>query len=115
MASRVRRPSPVRGEPSGPPIPLDLAERLLAIRKIVDAGPPVEADALLRGLSDPEPAIRRAAAWALGTLQEARGRGALEAALADPDPSVRGFAAGALAQLGRRESRPALEALIEDP
>ena len=54
---------------------------------------------------DPEPAVRRAAAWALSTQNSEAARRGLEAATADPDAWVRQAAVSALNQWEERVER----------
>ncbi|HUJ77843.1 MAG TPA: HEAT repeat domain-containing protein, partial [Thermoplasmata archaeon] len=112
----VARPGRSRPPPAGAPRPdTPVADRLSAIRRLAHAAPPVDTAPLLRALADPEPVVRRAAAWALGTIRDPRTRTGLEASLGDPDPAVRGSIAEALGALGRAEARPALERTLADP
>lgn len=77
----------------------------------------VAAPALAERLGDPNPVVRRNAAWALGELRHPRGVGraerlALMAALADSDPRVRAAAAWSLGDLGERDATDALRAML---
>lgn len=77
---------------------------------------PALADAALaaRGLTDPEPTVRAAAAR-LATLLPALPAAALAAALVDPTPTVRAAAARALAARTEPSERAALRAALADP
>src|SRR5207244_2549880 len=68
-------------------------------------------------LADGSAEVRAAAAWALGSLEDAAGMGPLAQALQDPDPGTRAGAAWALGRLGApaRAQLPALIAHLEDP
>ena len=119
------------GDPDGPPPG--------------DAPPADDVEPLLRGLQDPDPAVRDRAARALGDRRDRRavpalaeavrcgrgGRGAvwaltqfgadarlaapLVAALGDRDATARALAAGKLSELGDRSAVPALIAALRDP
>lgn len=63
-------------------------------------------------LSDPDPALRRAACLALGASRDPLAAAALESALRDSDSQVRGLAAQGLGGIGNRRSvGPLLDAL----
>lgn len=66
------------------------------------------------GLSDPEPPVRAASAWALSKLQEPGSAGVLARAAGDEDPEVRLMVARGLAVTAGPQSLEALEELVED-
>ncbi|NNN17858.1 MAG: HEAT repeat domain-containing protein, partial [Thermoplasmata archaeon] len=70
---------------------------------------------MVAGLSDPDPAVRRAMAKALGEGRDPRAVSALEASLGDPSPAVRASAAESLGAIGRSESYAPLDRTLEDP
>ena len=71
--------------------------------------------ALVLGLQDARPAVRRLAAWGLSELRFPETAPALAAMLADRDPAVRAEAAAALGDLGEARWLAALHALLSDP
>jgi beta-lactamase regulating signal transducer with metallopeptidase domain len=75
------------------------------------------APALIRMLDDPDPTVRRNAAWALGELRHPRGISArgmrrLRRAVSDPDATVRAAAAWSLGDIGSPDSEPVLRAAL---
>ena len=68
--------------------------------------------ALLRGLADPDPALRARAALAIGRLQDSTLVAPLLPLLADTSARVRHEAIFALGQIGHRSAREALEKLL---
>ncbi len=95
-----------------------------ALREVVEAQVRRDGTALVARLSDPLPAVRARAAFALGSVQAPEAASALAAVLSDEDPAVRRDAAFALGQLGpaghaapladafRREAAPEVQARI---
>ncbi len=79
-------------------------ERAGAVRAIgafgPDAAPAI--DELAKALSDPDPGVRIAAAWALSQMESAGAPGVpgLKKSLSDPDPRVRCLSAVALRSIG---------------
>lgn len=72
---------------------------------------------LENALSDPDPVVRRNAAWAVGELRHPRGLSKaavprLIRALGDPVPEVRAAAAWSLGDLGAEEALPAVRARL---
>jgi HEAT repeat protein len=76
---------------------------------------PDEAALHLERLVDPDPEVRRRAAWSLGELEDRRGVPGLVETLRDSDPRVRVMSAWALGEIKDRESAPALVARLGDP
>ncbi len=83
---------------------------------ITEGADSTEIAALSRALrTDPEPQVRRMAAWALGEIEDARGIPALSDALrTDQDTGVRKMAAWALGEIEDAQAVPALGAALED-
>jgi len=96
-------------------------DRAVVIRSIgafgADAAPATKELAAL--LSDSDPDVRGAAAWALSQIGAKASAAAPEVAklLKDPDPQIRGFAALALREMGKGASSaiPELCAALQDP
>jgi cyclophilin family peptidyl-prolyl cis-trans isomerase/HEAT repeat protein len=67
------------------------------------------------GLSEADPAVHAACAYALGRLARPEGAEALRGLLADADPFVRGWAARGLGEVGDLGDLERLEPLLDDP
>jgi len=82
-----------------------------------DAAPALEE--VVKGLGDPEPDVRIAAAWALSQMESAGARAVpdLGRALKDPDPRVRSLSAVALRSIGPKAvgAVPELMQALNDP
>src|SRR5258708_25341030 len=74
VASRLRRPKAGRTEREERTV----AERLDELRRLAEVEGPIDPGPMLVALADPEPSLRRAAAWAVGTRPDVRRRLALE-------------------------------------
>ncbi len=94
----------------------DMYVRVQVTSALIRIGAPA-VGGLTRALGDARPAVRRAAAKALGKIghADADALQALDAALSDEDAAQRRFAAQALGRLGATESLEALGAALRDP
>lgn len=94
----------------------DAHARSMAIGNLVEAGSPLAGAALLQALQDPDPGVRRNAAWALG-LVRTHPPGVVEALVtllqSDEDEEVRGVAISALRELGDPAAVDALVHALE--
>jgi cyclophilin family peptidyl-prolyl cis-trans isomerase/HEAT repeat protein len=99
----------LRESPPPAPVPAPTAKR-----RRVQMPPPPPVPDLIPLLSDPDAAIRRRAALAVGRVGLAEGVQSLLPLLKDPDPDVRQMSAFALGLIGDRASSPALQALLTD-
>ena len=89
-------------EVKGPQLHQVRRETVRTLREIGPAAVPT----LLLALEDPEPTVRRAAAFALGVVSQsfAPVATAFESALSDEDPVVRWEVVGALMRIGDRQA-----------
>jgi hypothetical protein len=69
---------------------------------------------LAAALADPDPIVRRQAAWAMGEAEDPGHVASLHSRLADSDPRVRGVAAWALGEIKDPRSVAPLTALLTD-
>jgi HEAT repeat protein len=76
-------------------------------RNTINTAPGLE-DAVVGGLTNPDPAVRAASARSCGAARLEAAVPLLAARLLDPDPGVRGAAAGALGRIGGARSADAL-------
>jgi HEAT repeat protein len=90
--------------------------RAAAARLIGESGIKESVDRLVALLqSDPEPKVRKDAAYALGLLDDVTAVGAVVAALKDKSPMVRGMAAESLAYLRDPSAVGSLLETLQDP
>jgi HEAT repeat protein len=77
-------------------------------RKVAEAlaGHPEAAASLVKLAADPDPGVRAAAVWSLGTAGTAAHASVVEPLIKDPDAAVAGNAAAALGRLAAREKAP---------
>ncbi len=116
-SARAPHPGSARARRGGPAGAADAAleARLDAIEELADQAPEIALPRLGQALADPDPAVREAAAEALGELGDARALEPLaELLAADPEPEVRAAAAEALGELGAREAVPRLGQRLVD-
>ncbi|MCE2489888.1 MAG: HEAT repeat domain-containing protein [Anaerolineae bacterium] len=94
----------------------DMYVRVQVTSALIRIGAPA-VGGLTKALADARPAVRRAAAKALGKIghADADALQALDAALKDEDAAQRRFAAQALGRLGATESLETLGAALRDP
>lgn len=92
----------------------DTDQRWWAVRTLAQLATPEATRALTSALTDPQAAVRQAAALGLRGATEPACLAALAAALADPDPLVARLAGDALAEAGS-QAIPYLSHAVVDP
>jgi HEAT repeat protein len=90
-------------------------KRLQAVEKLSQEDHPKAWEALINALEDPDDAVRKAVAQALGNFKDDRTVTALVTALNDLNPTVREAAAQALRLIGSRDAIPPLVDALRDP
>jgi hypothetical protein len=114
------------GEPAVDPLCRRLGDpreevRRVAARALVAMGSATSSTCLVKGLTDPSPAVRGSAAYVLdrmlisGQMSADGGWAALILLLQDPAPSVRALALGSLPLYATGVAEPAAQRALQDP